>query len=508
MTEYRIKKGGREFTATRLETLKELLRRDLLRPSDPVSVDGGDFVSIGDIDGLQETIQELAGEQSVADAEDESDAFALPSEAEDSSGDPWRHWSDFEMDEDEADTSEDGVLASFLDQIDVTESGTFQVLRRSHPKVAAVARRSHPKVPVVAPPSPVAEPETPPESEGQAEAEPPRVVVADRIEPVEVTEDDLESIESLPPVLPDEADPEPEESAPKAPLTSVAASPTSSPAVVDEEAATQAMIENPALPVSFRDWLQRNESGQSGERLERFGRYDDGIVKAAGPPGSRFNLFRVLVSILMGCVLIASYYLWIRTSAESSFPPESEVEKRMPGAVGLHKPSAQLASIDSPVGSSALQLPPEELERRARELSVRQRVRSAVADFTSSTSLEDALFQELTNSGAKPISVRVEPLGEVGSRDKYNRRPTTANLTVQLGAISESGDRGFEVLEERLIYTWLLVGKYATLGRISFEDVELTVQPPLAWNQRYEGRELGLLWEQQIQSEDLFPEED
>ena len=40
----------------------------------------------------------------------------------------------------------------------------------------------------------------------------------------------------------------------------------------EEAELTQRMLENPDLPVSFRDWLEKNESGaETGQRLERFG---------------------------------------------------------------------------------------------------------------------------------------------------------------------------------------------------------------------------------------------
>jgi hypothetical protein len=54
MAQYRIKKGGREFTATRVETLKELLRRGLLHAPDRVSVDGGDYGPLSELSELQD----------------------------------------------------------------------------------------------------------------------------------------------------------------------------------------------------------------------------------------------------------------------------------------------------------------------------------------------------------------------------------------------------------------------------------------------------------------------
>ena len=42
----RIKKGGREFTASGMEVVRELARRGLLTADDPVSVDDGPFLSL------------------------------------------------------------------------------------------------------------------------------------------------------------------------------------------------------------------------------------------------------------------------------------------------------------------------------------------------------------------------------------------------------------------------------------------------------------------------------
>ena len=95
MSKYRIQKEGREFTAGRLETLRELAERGLLRPEDPVSVDGAPFRPAQDIEGL-------AG---VLDG-------AEPAE------DPWRHWGQADEDLD----GEDDVLTSFLDRL---SSGTL-----------------------------------------------------------------------------------------------------------------------------------------------------------------------------------------------------------------------------------------------------------------------------------------------------------------------------------------------------------------------------------------------
>jgi len=525
MTEYRIKKGGREFNATRVETLEELIRRGLLTATDPVSVDGAADVPLSELAELQAVFaadSPIDDTPSGATPEEpaEGDELSFPPGIEDSSPDPWRHWSDFEADEGDSgtDESEDDVLTSFLGQVELTESGTFPALRRSHPKVPAVGSRDKTK-----------------REDSRQEVGPteslPSDSTPDRIDPVELSEADLESIPHPLPVETPQSTPEAEVdsgaeaeqaagslgiglsssetvgSPPEEVLPAGLHEPAQAPR--DEAELTKEMLENPNLPVSFRDWLEKNESGaEAGQRLERFGRYDDGIVRARGSNQSRFSVFRVLLVVCLGGVLILSYSLYIRTAATSAFPMESELANRVPGAVGIRKPSVQLSTLDTPVGSLTGVPASQDVARRILEKEVRQKVRRSVADFTTAGTLEDAIFQELTNAGLKPMTVVVEPLGHKGSADKYSRRPTKADLTISLSAISATGDRGYEVLEERLIHTWLLVGKYAALGRIQFEDVQLTVAPPLAWSQRYEGRRLALLWEQQLEATALFPDDE
>ena len=190
MTEYRIKKGGREFSATRVETLEELLRRGLLRPSDSVSVNGGDYVNLSDLQELRSLFDEQAALESEAESE-----LSIPQGVEDSTDDPWRHWSNFESDEGE-DQSEDDVLASFLGQVELSESGTFPVVRRSHPKVAAVEPPPQTKIPELDSAAGEATPTDPDEVLPAGDSAPEEVEAPDRIDPVPFAAGDLEFVAS------------------------------------------------------------------------------------------------------------------------------------------------------------------------------------------------------------------------------------------------------------------------------------------------------------------------
>jgi hypothetical protein len=138
MTRFRIRKGGREFTAGRIETLRELAERGLLRPEDPVSVDGGDFHPAVDIAEL-------------------GPALAAAPEAED----PWRHWKEADEDLDGG----DDVLTSFLDQLSPDPAPAVAALPAAPPPAPPRARTitrpaaAAPEPPPLPPPSPPEAPE-------------------------------------------------------------------------------------------------------------------------------------------------------------------------------------------------------------------------------------------------------------------------------------------------------------------------------------------------------------
>lgn len=103
----RIKKDGREFTASRMEIVRELVRRGLLRGEDPVSVDGGPFIPADEVPELSDCLEER-GAARLTDT------------------DPWHHWSSTSLDSGEWETEADGVLSSFLDVVTASSIPTLQ----------------------------------------------------------------------------------------------------------------------------------------------------------------------------------------------------------------------------------------------------------------------------------------------------------------------------------------------------------------------------------------------
>jgi len=119
--------------------------------------------------------------------------------------------------------------------------------------------------------------------------------------------------------------------------------------------------------------------------------------------------------------------------------------------------------------------------------------------------LENSLFQEFLNLGAEPLSVKVDALRVRGSLDKDSRRPVLANLALEFQGIGgEDGEERMTLFEERLLTAWLVLGKYATLGKVSLDSVRISVREPTPWDERYEGRSLAGLWTGNIQAEQLF----
>ena len=178
----------------------------------------------------------------------------------------------------------------------------------------------------------------------------------------------------------------------------------------------------------------------------------------------------------MGASLIGVRWVWVKTIAEGVYPAESELTRKADpppqGGNGLRSVDQAAPNADS--GLSAV-----EIARRQRERRLRSKLGGHVIEFNTPEQLEDALFLELMNRGVPPRGVDVESLRERGTQDNQNRRPTQAHLKIELAGVTADGDDGYEQLEDRLMLCWLVVGKYQTLGRITFEDVVIRVAPPL-----------------------------
>ena len=479
MTEYRIKKGGREFTATRIDTLQQLAERGLLVPDDPVAVDGADYVPASEVPELAAVL--------------EAAAHVTPPH-----DDPWRHWSDGHLDSEPVEETDEGILASFLGQLDSGIDPASSL--PGAPRVAGPAPERPPEAaaPHVVRPEPDPPPKRDPRDTGLGTLSAVlsgghrRAVPAEEhlptVEPEPLPEPEEAPAEATSEPLP-EPEPEPEPEVRTAPTLS-----TGEPPSPDAD-------EGPSMPVTFTEWMKKREEGGHTSPLEGFGRYDDGIV-VRRPSRREVNAFRVLLIVLAGAMLIGVRWLWVKTIAEASYPVEADVVRK------ADPPDPDpMRTVDAAGPSPDTGLSAEELARRALERKLRDRMGGHVLDFNTPEQLEDALFQELMNRGVPTRTVSVESLRERGTADVHNRRPTQAHLRIEVAGVSADETVGFEQLEERLMLCWLLVGKYQTLAKITFEDVVVRVAPPLPFERRYEGRRLAAYWAGQITAAELFLQE-
>ena len=439
MSTYRISKGGREFTATRIESLERLAVQGHLRPDDLVSVDGGDFATASAIPGLEAFLEQGA---QVHPPED----------------DPWRHWppGDDLEDEDEAGS----ILTSFLDRLEPAVSPSTPRRADAAPTAGKPGGQEIAPGPTADLPDP-AEPEMPD----------PAPVIATPPEPDAISLDG--------PVALEEPRRPPRRARRPAPLPTADQEPSEA-------------------PVTYTEWLETQGGRPEDSPLKGLGRYDNGI-EATGPRRRRgVDRSRAAMLVLVCAALIAGGYLCFKP-VEEERPSESETSRTL---------ADDPPSVDLAAPTSLADAPPEAQGLRDVEERLRQGLEGKdLIEFGTSEELEDALFQELANQGASPQLVQVEPLRARRSRDVFRRRPTRANLVIRLHAVPGQGDAGLDQLQERLILSWLLVGRYMALGEITFEEVEVLVAPPLRWNKRYEGQRLAAFWQQKLESSALFLDE-
>lgn len=458
MPEYKIRKGGKEFTAKKLSTLLELAQRGLLRSGDPVSVDGGDY-------GPASEVPALAG------------VLSDPTGASNSGSDLFAHFADESAD---AGDGADGLLADFLDQVG---SG-------APPKIATTPGASGASKPA---PSRIVRPDLPGHVPGGLSAvmtQPgPRAVAPEDKLPM-VEPEALDAID-------DEAETLPYEGVGPSSLARVPALKPGSTIPDLEESGPKL---TPAdVPVSFAQWMEKRDSDTS--LLEGFGRYDDGIVVSRALEPGAVNWWRVGLILAVAVVVIGFRYMWVSTIAETQYPLESEI-------IAARQPLPETGTIEIATPATARELPPGEQERRAHEIRLRADLKAGrITEFNTSEELQDVLFFELVNRGVNPISVVVDSKRTAGTQDKAHRRPTRATLALNLRGVEGNGDDQLDQLIERLITTWLLLGKYQAQGKIHFDEISITVDSPSPWSNVFDGRELAAYWDQQLIAEDLFLKE-
>jgi len=445
MTEYTIRRGERTFQATKLDTLRELVRRGYLGPEDSVSVDGGPFQAVG-------SFAELQGANEADEADGEPPRSA-PGPAPDPGTQPPAA-TEVDARAREEDDEED-VLASFLSGLDDGPS------------------RSRPPPP---------EPEPPRDSSWLDRDAPPSLAdLADSgprdIPPVE--DPGRPSRPALPPA------PEPIQARPSPPQP-----PPPSPGRLQFQEPPD------SKPMSFGDWVGDKGAGESGALLENFGVVDDGIVvgqaKRAGP-----NWWRVVLLVVVGAAVVGLWHTYVRTIAQTSYPSEAELVARQRGD-GPAVPGEVAEPRERVAPNTAL-----DKERR-----LKAQVVGEVPHFANEEQLEDALFQELINLDVRPRGVDIESIRLQQSGDYNRARPVEANVVVRLAGVKDSEGAVAELIMERQTLVWFVLGKYSTQGKLQFREVRTQFSPPNPYEKVTQGAELIGVWGGRRAAKDLFMSQD
>ncbi len=412
MAEYRIRKGESEYVAKQLETLHELLGRGLIGLADEVSVDGGPYVLVRDLEGVR---QEAAQK-----------------------GDLWRHWGGAREG-----GAETGLLSDFLDEL-------------AHP------------------------PQTPQREELRQTPVPPP------LEPDAVLDLPDVAVDTLHPVGPEDCEP------PVSPFPADGGSaPRQRLRLVEPE-------EGPA-PVSFADWVD-GKGVSSPDVLTDFGLVDDGIV-LHGKRRHGTNWWRTAGICVVAVAIVLGWHTWVRTVADTHYPTEADLIKSQQGD-GPAVPGAEPTTAEP---TTAEAHPSDEPSARQAEQRLRSLVTGDILRFGSTSQLEDAVFQELTNRRTHPIKVEVEALKVVGSGDYQRDRPIEANFNILLAGVGNDADVT-SVIQERLTLAWLIVAKYGNKGQVTLNTVTVAFGPPSVVSYVVEGRRVQDLGGRRASATDLLLE--
>jgi hypothetical protein len=457
-----------------------LARRGLLGADDPISIDDGPFVPASQVPQIAECLQSRP-------ASSETDT------------DPWYHWSSTSLDSGEWEAEAEGVLSSFLDVVTASSMPTLQAL---------LAQEAEEK------PVPVDQLTTDPERSlrhSDPDAFPPSLSA---VAPVADPSDDEPGGDDDEPGG-DDDEPGDEDDESVAPTVADAEVPRDEP---DDpvRAVAPAQVDAPSdLPVSFTEWLENRGESEDARPLGRLGGPNDGALgtPSQGAPG-RFSVGRVILVLAVGLVLVGLYRTYIRTGALSEFPTEAQLQTpaSLPGgeSEATTDASGAVAGAASEAadaaGTPAPSAPVPGAALHSRVMRIRNQVKGNIVPFSSAEMLENSLFQEFLNLGAQPSSVRVEALRVRGSKDIDARRPVLANLEIEFqGIAGEDSDERMTEFEDRLLTAWLVLGKYATLGKVTLSDVRISVREPTPWDELYDGKILAGLWTGRIPPEELFP---
>lgn len=252
-------------------------------------------------------------------------------------------------------------------------------------------------------------------------------------------------------------------------------------------------VEPEAPPPSFDRWVGERTGGRQTDLLSDFGTARDTVDLPKRSITDGANWIRTLGLLVLIVAGVGVWHTYVRTVATQVYPKEAELVARqqgdgpsIPGAVTEDKAPAQATVLDE--------------ERRWRD-----EIAGEVPHFGTASDLENVLFQELTNLRVKPRSVKVNPLVLQGQGLVDRDRPVEANISITLAGLP--ADEAPTLIPERIIKTWLTLGKTSKQGRIAFRNVTVAFDEPSPYRQVRTGSEILRVWNQRISAKELLLEE-
>lgn len=329
--------------------------------------------------------------------------------------------------------------------------------------------------------------------DGEQAPRPPRPRPAQPARPIYDADEppslsDFESIPAIEPVPPPPAAIEPERSPPPMDVAPAELEPLAPP-----KRPPLQFVEPEAPPPSFDRWVGERTGGRQPDLLSDFGTARDTVDLPKRSITDGANWIRTIGLLVLLVAGVGIWHTYVRTVATQVYPNEAELVARQQG----DGPSVPGAIIEEKAPSQATVL---DEERRWRS-----QIAGEVPHFGTAGDLENVLFQELTNLRVKPRSVKVDALVLQGQGLVDRDRPVEADITVTLAGLP--ADEAPTLIPERIIKTWLTLGKTSKQGRVAFRNVTVAFGEPSPYRQVRTGSEILRVWNQRISAKELLLEE-
>ena len=407
--------GDREFELARLETLRELLQRKLISPSDRVLFEGEDEPV-----HVSQVMDDLGAKPQQA---------PVGPQPSGSADDLWEAWSNTDS------FPVDDLVSQMLGEVASVEAelGGTQPPPAPDPEPVWDAAGEL----FEAEDTPWVEPEDLPEA-----------LIEDL--PAESV-DEVDSLRSWHPLRED-----PTHAAPAPAPTPQRRNPPT-PTLVDSSEA----IGGAARPSTFVEFVQQRKA--AGMDLEIRG--ERPALLERGLRDRRFNLWP-LAAVFLSILVFCAIYGTVRTGANRQYPTESEIRARYAGGDSEPVTGEPVQPTEAPANDDDV---PEVVDDTRREQVLRSSIPAALQRFKNVEEFEDVLFMDIANAGVRLREIRVEALVVAPREDAHRQRPEEVNVSLRLDTVD--GVSG----EDALAKAALVLGHYGADAHVRMRRVVLHV---------------------------------